>query len=207
MSAKENMSNSKDKISHNKSIIIFIGPEGSGKSTIGKLIATDLEIPYVSTGDIIRERARKDLGPLGDACRKMISENAYLSPKLLLQLLTERLSEQDANNGVVLDGGLRTLNETLNFDKVLKVADKKDFAIEVFYLDVPDEIGIERRLSSKKLRPGEDRKSVLIRLSHFYENLNERLGVIKHRYNYYKIDATKPINEVYKNVRSFLSYE
>ena len=192
----------KEKDSKGRKIIIFVGPEGSGKSTIGKMLSKHLEKPYISTGDIIRETAKNDRGTLGDACRKMIEEHAYLDPNLLGQMLSERLSKEDVGDGVIIDGALRTIHETEHFNEVLDRAGKNGFEIDVVFLDVPDEVGIERRLNSPDLRPGEDRESVLKRLGHFYTGLEERMEIAKERYNFYKIDATQNQDKVLTDVIS-----
>ncbi|HYM65610.1 MAG TPA: nucleoside monophosphate kinase, partial [Candidatus Sulfotelmatobacter sp.] len=171
----------------------------------GRKLSKYLQKPYVGTGDIIRDRAKNDPGPLGEACRKMIEEHAYLDPKLIGQILSDRLSRDDAKDGVVIDGALRTLDETEDFDKILDDAGKGNFEVDVVFLDVPDEIGIERRLNSPELRPGENRESVLKRLEHFYTNFDERMNIVRERYNFYKIDATKEIEKVFKNIISVIN--
>ena len=202
MSAEIRKDRHREKDSTGRKIIIFVGPEGSGKSTIGKMLSKRLGKPYISTGDIIRETAKNDQGPLGDACRKMIEEHAYLDPNLLGQMLSERLSKEDVGDGVIIDGALRTLYETEHFDEVLDRAGKNGFEIDIVFLDVPDEVGIERRLSSPDIRPGEDRGSVLKRLGHFYTNLEERMKIARERYNFYKIDATQNQDKVLTDVIS-----
>ena len=190
----------KEKYPKGKRIIIFVGPEGSGKSTQGKLLAKDLNYPYISTGDIIREKAKSDTGPVGDACRKMIAEHTYLEPSLLNQLLIERLLVEDTLGGAVIDGALRTLKETEDFDDTLDLAGKSDFAINVVFLNVPEELGIKRRLESSALRPGETRETILKRLEKYHLNLEERMKIVKERYNFVEIDGSNEELKVHVEV-------
>lgn len=181
-------------------IIIFIGVEGSGKTTGGLWLSKQLHLPYVGTGDIIRETAENDPGELGDACREMSRLHNYLDPDLMLQVITRRLLKPDVANGAVIDGALRTLEETQHFDAALKSAQKEGFEIDVMYLDVPKEVGIQRRLDSPNKRPDDTREGLEERVKNFYKNLAERMEIIKENYRFHHIDALPPEDEVHAEV-------
>ena len=99
-------------------ILIFIGPEGAGKSTQALLLARALSLPHLSTGDMLRCFAKNDQGYLGDASRKMFAQNGYLDAKLINQIVAKSLSDKLYRKGVILDGCLRTYEETLRFNEV-----------------------------------------------------------------------------------------
>ncbi len=107
----------KETLDIDQRIILFIGPEGSGKTTIAKQLAKEGGRPYITTGDIIRDLAANDTGFLGEECREMFATHTYLAGDTLLKILTGRFAREDTLDGFVLDGGLRTLEETKDFQK------------------------------------------------------------------------------------------
>lgn len=184
-------------------IVVFIGPEGSGKTTIARRLADESEKPYVTTGDIIRNLAANDPGALGEECREMFANHSYLAGETLLRILASRFSQNDVADGLILDGGMRTLEETVSFPEMLKLA-QRELPISVVYLDIPREVAIERLL----LRGREDdtEEGIDKRLAKFYYQLEERLTVIKSNWNLFRVDATGEINEVYVRVGEELNF-
>ena len=59
--------------------IIFYGPEGSGKSTQAKMLAKDLQLPYLGSGDLVRKYAAEDQGIMGEICRESLSLGHYVA--------------------------------------------------------------------------------------------------------------------------------
>lgn len=106
---------------HNR-IVVFIGAEGSGKTTQAKTLALETGKPYITTGDLIRDLAANDNGVLVDECREMFEKHIYLSGETLLAILIDRFSKADAAKGFVLDGGLRTVEETADFQNMMDQA-------------------------------------------------------------------------------------
>ena len=188
-----------------RKIIIFVGPEGSGKSEHAKRLSQQLNLPYTSTGDIIRETAATDTGKLGDACRDMLKNNAYLDPTLIKEIIAKRLSNKDTANGLIIDGALRTLEETESFDETLELGGKGEFEVDVIFLDIPPQVGIERRLKSSKKRDDDTPQGIAKRQKHFYTNLEERVEIIKEKYNFRKVNALGTLDEVYSRVFSALN--
>lgn len=110
--------------SKNPENIAFIGREGSGKSTQAHELAKYLNKPYISTGDILRDLAKNDTGVWGKACRDMFEKSVYLDGQMLIEILVHRLSQDDCQEGFILDGGLRTLKETIIFKDMLVSASR-----------------------------------------------------------------------------------
>lgn len=173
----------------NQNIILFIGPEGSGKTTISKQLAVEFNMPYITTGDIIRDLAEYDDGPLGDECRAMFAADTYLDGNTLLKILTNRFSKDDTLNGFVLDGGLRTLEETLKFPDMLDSAGRA-FPLTVIYLQIPEEKSLERLVTgiNARKRDRDTTEGVSSRLNMFYKDLEERLVYIASQPNWQIID-------------------
>lgn len=181
-------------------IIAFIGPEGSGKSTQAKNLAKRLNLPYVSTGDMLREAAKNDESELGDACRKMFEEHVYLSAEKLLEVVGKRLKNEDVDKGVVLDGGFRTLEETVNFPEML-LRTGKDFSVRVFFLKVPYWKCAERLMGENGRKRADDTPEAwLSRMKEFNTDLQKRVSIIRTRWSLDTINGSGIEEEVKNNI-------
>src|ERR1700744_4011508 len=89
--------------------IVLFGSPGSGKGTQAKLLTERLQIPHVSTGDMLRERIRTGV-EMGGAAAKMQS-GELVSDGVVNLMVEERLSQPDAVNGFILDGYPRTVDQ------------------------------------------------------------------------------------------------
>lgn len=184
-------------------IILFIGPEGSGKTTMAMRLAEDCGKPYITTGDILRDLAANDPGEWGNKCRVMFEQNTYLDGETLLEILIDRFRKEDTVNGFVLDGGLRTLEETLEFQLMLERAER-GLPLKVIYLELPKEKSYERLVSGENARKRNDDtyEGVTKRLEKFYHQLEERIQVIENQPNWelVRIDALESPDRVYEQV-------
>jgi adenylate kinase len=88
-------------------IIILLGPPGAGKGTQAVAIAEKIHLPHVSTGDIFRANLKEGT-PLGLEAKKYMDSGALVPDDLVVRLVVDRLSAQDARGGVLLDGFPRT---------------------------------------------------------------------------------------------------
>ena len=121
--------------------IVMLGGPGSGKGSASKLLTSKLNIPHISTGDMFREQIKKqtELGKLADS---YISKGQLVPDEVTIQVVKDRLSWEDAKNGVILDGFPRTEEQAKALDQILEEQGKKvDLAPE---LRIPDEIIIQR---------------------------------------------------------------
>lgn len=122
--------------------IIFLGPPGAGKGTQAQRICAALNIPQISTGDILR-RAMKEQTPTGLKAKSYIDSGALVPDDVIIDIVKERLQQPDAQNGYILDGFPRTVPQA---EALEKIADM-DTVIE---LDVADEKLIDR-LSGRRV--------------------------------------------------------
>ena len=126
--------------------IIMLGAPGAGKGTQAQMIAEKYGIPHISTGDIFRANIKNGT-ELGKKAKEYMDKGELVPDELTVQLLLDRVANEDCKNGYVLDGFPRTIPQADVLDKELtKLGDKVDFAINV---DVPDE-NIVRRMSGRR---------------------------------------------------------
>ena len=98
--------------------IVFIGPPGAGKGTQAIRLAAHLNIPHLSTGDILR--AAKQAGTeLGKKVAPIMAAGGLVSDELMLGVVDERLAEGDCRNGYLLDGFPRTIPQAEAFAEML----------------------------------------------------------------------------------------
>ena len=115
--------------------IVFFGPNGSGKGTQAERIKNALQIPHISTGDLLRA-AVKAATPLGLKAKEVMAAGQLVSDEMVLGMLEERLREPDARNGFILDGYPRNLAQCTALEALLaRLNQPLDVAIK---LDVPD---------------------------------------------------------------------
>ena len=117
--------------------LILIGPQGSGKGTQAKAISKHFNIPHISTGDLFRNLT----GSLKQEVDKYYNSGNLVPDELTTRILKQRLEQSDAQNGFILDGFPRNLNQA-NLLKQITDIDK------VVVIELMDELAI-KRISSR----------------------------------------------------------
>lgn len=126
--------------------IIMLGAPGAGKGTQAKKIAAKYNIPHISTGDIFRANIKNGT-ELGKKAKTYMDQGLLVPDELVVDLVVDRVNQDDCENGYVLDGFPRTIPQAEALDKALEALGQKvDCAIDV---DVPDE-NIVRRMSGRR---------------------------------------------------------
>jgi adenylate kinase len=121
--------------------VILLGPPGAGKGTQAKALAQELNLPHISTGDILRQNVKEDTA-LGRQAKEFMLKGGLVPDELVTQMLMQRLNQPDTQAGFILDGYPRNLNQAEMLDKMLK---EKNAAIDmVIYLDTSDPVIIQR---------------------------------------------------------------
>ena len=121
--------------------IIMLGAPGTGKGTVAAILKEKLNLPHLSSGDIFRECiAKKD--ELAQELDGYLSKGALVPDDLTIRIVENRLNQPDMQNGVILDGFPRTIDQAEELDKFFaKKGQKVDVVIN---LTTPEEEVIER---------------------------------------------------------------
>ncbi len=121
--------------------IILLGPPGAGKGTQAKILAEELKLPHISTGDLLRQNVNEGT-PLGQEARGFMERGELVPDDLVARMLTERFDQPDIKKGFILDGYPRNLSQAKTLDEIL---DKKNSGIDlVVYLDTSVPVIIQR---------------------------------------------------------------
>ncbi|MBU0619419.1 nucleoside monophosphate kinase [Patescibacteria group bacterium] len=130
---------------------IFYGAEGSGKSTQAKLLADKFQLPYLSSGDLVRKYSTEDKGIMGDVCRGSLDKGYYVADSEMFVLWKHRLKESDVQAGWVIDGFPRNqVQAKFLADKLEKYGHQ---ITTVFYLAVSEQESIKRLLNRGRKSP------------------------------------------------------
>lgn len=121
--------------------VILLGLPGAGKGTQAARISDKFNIPHISTGDMFRA-AMKNKTPLGLEAKKYMDEGNLVPDEVTNGIVKERLEQDDAKRGFLLDGYPRTLNQAQALQKAL--ASKNRRLQHVLYIKVPKDILMER---------------------------------------------------------------
>lgn len=127
-------------------IIIMLGAQGTGKGTIAGLISKETNWPQISTGDIFRKNISEQT-PLGIEANKYIAKGNLVPDEITVPMVIERLNQEDAQEGAILDGFPRTNEQAKKLDEILAETGKKvDLVIN---LSTPKEELIDRMLTRR----------------------------------------------------------
>lgn len=184
--------------------IVFYGPEGSGKGTQTKLLAEKLNLPILTSGDLVRDAATNDKGIIGEVCRQALFEGKYVADSEMFVLWKWRLKEEDAKGGWIMDGFPRNVEQAMFLDdKIDKYGYKVEYAI---YLSIPEEESYRRLIArarpihagSSELHDSPER--IKSRLEIYKEGEKDVLEYYRVKGVLAEVDANKSIEDVHNEI-------
>lgn len=174
--------------------IFFIGVPGSGKGTQAKPLSEFLGIPYVGTGEMLRaktaENTEEDL-----RIKNFLDQGQLVPDEEMAQMVEERLNQIDCQNGFVLDGYPRTLNQIKLFDPKFT---------EVFYLQLPDEEALKR--IQGRGREDDTLEGVAERIRLFHQETEPIVDYYRKQDILQVVDGRPAVEVIQKNIRRILSH-
>lgn len=199
--------------------IILLGAPGSGKGTQAELLSNELNIPTISTGNMIRKQLKSGT-ELGKRLESYMSEGKLVPDEVIVEVVKERVQHDDCKNGFILDGFPRTIPQAEALDK-MKVKVHK-----VIDIDVPDEAIIKRmsgrrvcldcgatyHLETKKpkvegvcdqcsstlsQRKDDNQETVLARLEEYHKQTEPLKGYYTTKGNLSSVDGNQPLEKVF----------
>lgn len=130
--------------------IIFLGAPGSGKGTQAEMLAKELNIPAISTGEALRKEVEIK-SEIGLQAKSYMESGKLVPDEVVVGIIKSRISKDDCQKGFILDGFPRNINQAIVLDEMLSSLNKKiDFA---FNFEVDEEVLVKRisgRFSCKK---------------------------------------------------------
>lgn len=171
--------------------LIFLGPPGAGKGTQAQIISENHQIPHVSTGDILRAAVAQET-PLGKQAKDYMNRGELVPDSLILNLIQDRLSYEDAANGWILDGFPRNVNQASFLEELLAKLDQN--ADCVLNLEVPDEVLVARLLERK--RKDDNEATIRRRLEVYHQDTVPVIDFYQQRDALKIIDGNKTLEEV-----------
>ena len=189
--------------------IILLGPPGAGKGTQAVLLGERLGIPQISTGDMLRAAVAAGT-PVGLKAKAVMDRGDLVSDDIVIGIIADRIEEQDAKGGFILDGFPRTVAQAEAFDRIL--ADKGlklDSVIEFKVNEAELVERIVRRAKDTEAR-GEpvrkdDNPEVFKTRLEAYRNQTAPLSAYYERTGMLRtVDGMKPIDDVTQAIRGIL---
>jgi adenylate kinase len=121
--------------------IVLLGPPGAGKGTQSKNLAKELNLPHISTGDILRQNV-KEATELGRQAKAFMDRGDLVPDELVAKMLTQRFEQTEVKKGFILDGYPRNLTQAKTLGAILK---KQDMDVDLaVYLDTSEPVIIQR---------------------------------------------------------------
>ena len=179
--------------------IILIGPPGAGKGTQAEHLGRDLDIPHLSTGEMLRAGIKAGT-KRGKLAAQYMDHGQLVPDDLVVSIVDERLQEEDCRNGFLLDGFPRTMPQAHTLHELLE--QRQAHLNLVLEIKVEERDLIERLLQRK--RPDDTRQTIKARLQVYQEQTSPLLEYYCERGILATIAGQGTPDEVYKQIQQVL---
>jgi adenylate kinase len=211
--------------------LILLGPPGAGKGTQADLLTEDFGLPHIATGDMLRA-AREAQTDLGRLASKYMEAGQLVPDDVVIGVILERLADEDARDGFLLDGFPRTIEQAAALGAALDAQGRGLTA--VLLIDAPDEL-VVRRISGRRIckkeghvyhvdfdppkypdrcdrdgseleqRDDDREETVRRRLEVYHDQTEPLIAYYEERGLLRHVDGTRPPAEVHAHIRATLA--
>ncbi|HEX6300694.1 MAG TPA: adenylate kinase [Acidimicrobiia bacterium] len=177
--------------------LLFIGPPGAGKGTQAGKVAGRLGIPHVSTGDMFRDHVSR-CTDLGEKVEAIMAAGDYVPDEVTVAMLSERISQDDAEDGFILDGFPRTETQVASLDRLIG----EDGLDKVVVFEVDEDELTERLLARGRDDDNED--TIRYRFKVYLEQTQPLIDIYEARGVTIYVDGIGEVDEVTERILSKL---
>jgi adenylate kinase len=132
-----------------KKVLIFMGPPGSGKGTQTDMLAEQLKIPAISTGELLRLEM-KNKTKIGESIRARMDSGRMIDDKIVRKIMEKRLQKSDTKHGFILDGFPRHAQQIKDLEEILQEFHEEDKDVLVFFIHISAR-EVRRRLGQRRV--------------------------------------------------------
>ncbi len=182
-----------------KTKIVLIGVQGAGKSTQGKLISEELNIPYLSSGHIFRQMAKRKTR-LGRWLKATLNAGALVPDDVTIDIVLEYLKKPEYQEGYILDGFPRTVKQAKEFSN----ADGEE---TVVFIDVSDKEALWRISGRNADREDETLHAIRQRIQLFHDVTQPVLDFYRQQDRLIEVNGEQPVEEVFEDIMDKLEEE
>jgi adenylate kinase len=183
--------------------LVLLGPPGSGKGTQAVRLKEHLQVPHISTGDLLRAEVAAG-SALGREASAVMARGELVSDEILLGMLENRFSRDDTRGGFILDGYPRNLAQADALNALLeRIGQPMDAAVQ---LDVPTELLVERIAGRAQAegRADDTPESVRTRLKVYSDQTAPVVDFFRQRGKLSVVDGVGSLDEVFTRIISAL---
>lgn len=187
--------------------IILLGPPGAGKGTQAKILEDGKALKQLSTGDMLRAEIAAT-SPLGVRVKNIIESGALVSDDIMIEMISNRIDQEDCNAGFILDGFPRTVPQAEALDKMLAEKGRDlNFVIQLVVDENALLSRIEKRASESATGPRADDNAEALkkRLDVYREQTAPILPYYEGRGILQKVDGMAPIEQVTGQIAKILA--
>jgi adenylate kinase len=127
--------------------LILLGPPGAGKGTQAELLTEDFGLPHIATGDILRAAVAAETA-LGREAKRYMDAGDLVPNSVITGVILERIAEDDARDGFLLDGFPRTIEQADSLGEALNASERR--LTGVLLIDTPDDV-VVKRISGRRV--------------------------------------------------------
>ena len=184
--------------------LLLIGPPGAGKGTQAAELSALLEIPAISTGDIFRANVAGGT-PLGVQAKAFMDRGEYVPDSLTNDLVRDRLSQADAQNGFLLDGYPRTIDQVHELDDILGASGVSLDAVVLLTADTDEVVARLLKRAGEQGRADDTEDVIRRRLEIYAEQTAPLIEVYGKRDLVIEVDGLGAVAEVTERIRGALA--
>ncbi len=184
--------------------LVILGPPGAGKGTQAARIAGSFGIPAISTGDIFRANIKNET-PLGQQVKEVLASGGYVTDEITNAIVRDRLLEDDAERGFLLDGYPRTAAQVEALDAILAERDHRLDAVLELTVDEEAVVGRLLKRAAEQAREDDTEEVIRERQAIYRKETAPLTEIYGARGLLRQVDGMGTVDEVFERISGALS--